>query len=69
MKTINAFAVCMRVAGDARALPVASDFAARAARAAATATAAAAATAHAPATAAQRKRRTATTAFVDGGSI
>jgi hypothetical protein len=67
MKTINAFAVCMRVAGDARALPVASDFAARAARAAATA--AAAATAHAPATAAQRKRRTATTAFVDGGSI
>jgi hypothetical protein len=56
MKNINAFAVGMRVAGAARALP------------AATWTAHAAASAHATASAAARKRRTAT-GFVDGGSI
>ena len=56
MKNINIFAVGMRVAGAARALP------------AATWTAHAAASAHAtaPAAPAQRKRRTAT-GFVDGG--
>jgi hypothetical protein len=69
MKTINAFAVCMRAAGAARALPVASDYAAWPALATAHAQAAAAAMAHAPAAAAQRKRRTASTAFVDGGSL
>jgi hypothetical protein len=71
MKTINAFAVCMRAAGAARALPVASNYAAWPALAAGTAhaQAAAAAMAHAPAATAQRKRRTASTAFVDGGSL
>jgi hypothetical protein len=57
MKSINTFAVGMCAAGAAWALRAASDFAA--------------ATAHAtaPAVAAQRKRRTAPTAFVDGGII
>jgi hypothetical protein len=60
MKTINAFAASMRVAGAARALP------------ASTWSAHAAAPAHATASAAApRKRRTAaaTVAFVDGGTI
>jgi hypothetical protein len=51
MKNINAFAVGMRAAGAAWALRAARDFAARPAHAAA----------------AQRKRRTTSTAFVDGG--
>jgi hypothetical protein len=61
MKNINTFAVGMRAAGTAWALRAGSDFAARPAHAAATA--------HAtpPAAAAQRKRRTASTAFVDRG--
>jgi hypothetical protein len=63
MKSINAFAVGMRAAGVAWAFRAASDFAARPAHAAATAHATA------PAAAAQRKRRTASTAFVDGGFI
>ena len=63
MKNINAFAVGMRAARDAWALRAASGFAARPAHAVATAHATA------PAAAAQRKRRTASTAFVDGGII
>jgi hypothetical protein len=69
MNTINAFEVSMRVAGAARALPAVSDFAAWPALATAHAQAAAAATAHAPAAAVEHKRRTASTAFVDGGSL
>jgi hypothetical protein len=61
MKDINAFAVGMRAAGAAWTLSAASGFAARPAHAAATGHATA------PAAAAQRKRRTASTAFVDGG--
>ena len=59
MKTVNAFAVGMRVAGAAGALPVAMW------------SPHAAAPAHATASAAARKRRTAaaTAAFVDGGTI
>ena len=52
---ITAFAVGMRVAGVARALPVGYDFAAP--------------PTHAAAPAAARKHRTTSTAFVDGGSI
>jgi hypothetical protein len=63
MNSINTFAVATRAAGAAWALRAASDFAARPAHAAATAHATA------PAVAAQRKRRTAPTAFVDGGII
>ncbi len=60
MTTINAFAVSMRVVGDARALRVQPWSAHAAAPAHSTA----------PAAAAQRKRRTAaaTAAFVDGGT-
>jgi hypothetical protein len=61
MKNINAFVVGIRAAGDAWALQAASGFAARPAYAAETA--------HATAAAAQRKRRTASTAFVDGAII
>jgi len=67
MKSINAFAVGMRAAGAAWALRDASDFAAS--FAARPTHAAATAHATAPAAAAQRKRRTASTAFVDGGII
>jgi hypothetical protein len=63
MKNINAFAVGMRAAGAAWAFRAASGYAVRPAHAAATAHATA------PAAAAQRKRRTASTAFVDGGII
>jgi hypothetical protein len=60
MKTINAFAVGMRTAGDARTLRAAAHWPAHAAASAHVA---------ASAPAAQRKRRTAAAigAFVDGG--